>query len=219
MSVRLCIVSDIRIHRDGLASALGATPGMDVAGAFGSGDDVAALPRPVDVVVFDIPVQDHVDFVAAVHRELPAAQLVALGVDEFEPEILVCAQAGMSGFLSRAASLGELAAMITSVVRNELVCSPAIAAQLFRRLAASPAEPLAGPPSALTTREREVLALIRDGLANKEIAGRLQIAEATVKNHVHHLLEKLQVKRRVQAARVSPATAFLRINKRLNQSA
>ena len=140
-------------------------------------------------------------------------------MDEFEPEIIVCAQAGMSGFLSRDASLDDVIEMIASVVRNELVCSPAVAAQLFRRLAARPPEHQAGALAGLTTREREVLALIRDGLANKEIASRLCIAEATVKNHVHNLLDKLQVKRRLQAARVPASAALLYKSRRLNQSA
>jgi DNA-binding NarL/FixJ family response regulator len=99
----------------------------------------------------------------------------------------------------------ELIDVLTRAARDELICSPRIAATLFRRVGS-----LAGQRDSaefdLTLREREVLALIREDLANKQIAQQLQIAEATVKNHVHSLLEKLHVKRRAQAAKVSLTT-------------
>jgi two-component system, NarL family, nitrate/nitrite response regulator NarL len=223
MPVRICVISDIRIHRDGLNAALTPLDGIAVVGVFGGDDDtpsrIAALSPPPEVILFDLSVKDRMALVTATHRAVPAARLVALGVDDFEPEIVACAEAGMSGFLSREATIDELAGVITSVVRNELVCSPSVAAKLFRRVAVSATVAPAGALAVLTAREREVLALIREGLANKEIAGQLQIAEATVKNHVHHLLEKLQVKRRIQAARVPVSAMLLRAHQRLNHTA
>ena len=92
----------------------------------------------------------------------------------------------MSGFLFSEASIDEVVSAVSRAVRDELLCPPAVAAQLFRRLG-DPALPVHRSLATLTLREREVLALIftREGLANKEIASRLQISEATVKNHVH----------------------------------
>jgi DNA-binding NarL/FixJ family response regulator len=114
----------------------------------------------------------------------------------------------MSGFVSRDATLQDLADTLTGVVRDELMCSPVISAKLFRRVAHPGHVGLEPSFTPLTAREREVLALIREGLTNKEIATKLRISEATVKNHVHHLLEKLQVKRRVQAARLPASPSY-----------
>jgi DNA-binding NarL/FixJ family response regulator len=133
---------------------------------------------------------------------LPAAKVVAFGVDDNEQDIITCAEIGVAGYVCREASTDELVEHVRSAIRDEVICSPRIAASLFRRLAS-----LAGRTASddgLTIREGQVLSLIRAGLANKQIAAELSIAEATVKNHVHNLLEKLHVKRRAQAARLNP---------------
>jgi DNA-binding NarL/FixJ family response regulator len=94
-----------------------------------------------------------------------------------------------------------LIATLASVVRDEMACSPRIAAALLRRVASLAVERSPWPSGArLTARELEVLGLIDEGLSNKQIAGRLCIELATVKNHVHNILEKLQVGRRSEAA-------------------
>jgi two-component system nitrate/nitrite response regulator NarL len=92
--------------------------------------------------------------------------------------------------------------VVRSVTRGETLCSPRIAATLFRRVAALAADRRVGDERTLrrlTRRERQIVDLIADGLSNKEIAHRLQIEFATVKNHVHNILEKLQVTRRADA--------------------
>jgi two-component system, NarL family, nitrate/nitrite response regulator NarL len=212
MFVRVCLVSEVRIHREALRSVLAAHSPIQLAAVFTATDEaiarIATVCPPPQVILCDLPVADCVAFAAAMQDLLPDVRLVAFGVDDFEREILVCAQAGMSGFVSRDATIEELSSTLVGVARDELRCSPAVAAKLFHRLANPIATPLDPTMVSLTTREREVLALIREGLANKEIAAQLQISEATVKNHVHHLLEKLQVKRRVQAARLPAATAY-----------
>jgi two-component system, NarL family, nitrate/nitrite response regulator NarL len=214
MYVRVCLVSAVQIHRESLRSVLAAQPEFDLVAVFGKVEEAIACltsvtPLP-EVILCDLPVHECVTLAGAMQGLMPSVRLVAFGVDDFEHEILACARAGMSGFVSREATVDELSSTLVAVARNELRCSPAVAAKLFHRLATpidAPPDPSLAP---LTTREREVLALIREGLANKEIAAQLQISEATVKNHVHHLLEKLQVKRRVQAARL-PVTTIYRL--------
>jgi DNA-binding NarL/FixJ family response regulator len=138
-------------------------------------------------------------------RELQAAGLsvkvVAIGLIEAEGEVLSCAEVGVAGYVPREGSLEDLVAAVESVGRGELLCSPQVAGSLLRRLAALALE--RGPASEgprLTLREREIVGLIDQGLSNKDIARQLGIEVATVKNHVHSILEKLSVRRRGEAA-------------------
>ena len=205
--VRTCVVSAIRIHADALVAALLDAPGLEMIGGILAGPEaatsIAELAETPDAILFDDSVAANLTLIQALHEQYPAARVIAMGVDDSEEAIVSCARAGMAGYIDRHATLEDLPQLVISVVRGELVCSPTMAAKLFRRLASNGADSARDLP--LTSREREVLHLIRDGLANKEIAGELQISEATVKNHVHHLLEKLQVKGRIQAARLDVA--------------
>jgi two-component system, NarL family, nitrate/nitrite response regulator NarL len=200
-TVSLFIVCDVRVYRETLAATLSGCAGLCVRGASCLDHDTllkiaAAAP---ELVVVDVACRQRMELFDQLHQRTPATKLVVFGVDESEPEILAYAEAGCAGYVHRDASIEELAATITSLAREELICSPRIAATLFRRIG-SLAVVTGRGDHWLTLREREVLALIREGLSNKEIADRLRIAEPTVKNHVHNLLEKLQVKRRTQAA-------------------
>ena len=110
-------------------------------------------------------------------------------------------EAGAAGYLTRDASLRDLFAALSSAVRDEVLCSPRIVASLARRLARLAEQHATRPtPASLTAREAEVVGLLDAGLSNKEIATRLCIELPTVKNHVHHILEKLHVNRRGEAA-------------------
>jgi two-component system, NarL family, nitrate/nitrite response regulator NarL len=202
---RLCVVSDVRIYREGLVLALDRLEDFEVVAVAESGSQAVAATVEAcpAVVVVDIGAQGGVEIVRKVRERLPAAKVVAFGVDDSEQEILTCAEAGVAGFVCRDASAAELAAIVRSAVRDEVLCSPKIAASLLRRVA-SLASRASGAAGTLTMRERQVLALMRDGLANKQIAAQLSIAEATVKNHVHNVLEKLHVRRRAQAVRIDP---------------
>jgi DNA-binding NarL/FixJ family response regulator len=116
-------------------------------------------------------------------------------------DIIVCAEAGASGYVTREGSLADLVTAINSAAQDELACSPKIAAALIRRvatLAAAHRDDAVG--ARLSRREIEIVSLIDRGLTNKEIAGRLFIALATVKNHVHNVLDKLDVQGRDEAA-------------------
>ncbi|MBB2487896.1 response regulator transcription factor [Mitsuaria sp. WAJ17] len=121
--------------------------------------------------------------------------------EEDESAVLSCAKQGARGFLSHDAPIDELLAAVETVLQGGIHCSPHLTRLFMLRAAGSS---VAGPgptlPTALTAREQEVLTLIARGLSNKEIARDLGIESATVKNHVHHLLEKLNVRRRSQAA-------------------
>jgi two-component system, NarL family, nitrate/nitrite response regulator NarL len=111
------------------------------------------------------------------------------------------AEEGTAGYVPRDAGLADLEACVHSVARGEALYTPRMAAALLRRIAALAAERRPQPPRAkLTLREREIAALMREGLSNKEIASVLSIEASTVKNHVHNILAKLDVHRRAEAA-------------------
>lgn len=210
-ALRLCVVSDVRIYREGLVLALDRVGEFEVFAVEGSGSQAvaAAAATRAAVVVVDIGTQGGIEVVRLVRGAIPGVKVVAFGVDESEHDILVCAEAGVSGYVCRNASSSELVDIVRSAVRDEVLCSPKIAASLFRRVA-SLAGRAPGAAEALTIRERQVLALMREGLANKQIAVQMNIAEATVKNHVHNVLNKLNVKRRAQAVRIDPGTTHRR---------
>jgi DNA-binding NarL/FixJ family response regulator len=129
----------------------------------------------------------------------PPPKVVALGVPNAESDVLACAAAGVSGYVTREDPLETMVAAIESVARGELLCTPRMAAALFDQVRVLTSNRLPAGTEELTPREREVLGLIEDGLSNKAIGQRLRIELPTVKNHVHNILEKLRVHRRADA--------------------
>jgi DNA-binding NarL/FixJ family response regulator len=197
----IVIAVHVRVYRDGLASALNGRNEMRVVGA---ADDGASTFREVngrhpDVVLIDVMMPGALDAIKALRSTTPA-KVIAFAVDEAEAGIVTCIEAGASGYVTCNSSIDDVEAVIRHVVRDEFLCSPRLAATLLRRVADRATEGADALDRRLTRREDQVLRLIRDGLSNKEIAGRLNIAEATVKTHVHRLLEKLEASTRAQAA-------------------
>jgi DNA-binding NarL/FixJ family response regulator len=154
-----------------------------------------------DVVIVDMATRDSLGVVRRIRNLDGDPRIVGFGIEEVEGEILACAEAGLAGYVPCDASLDDLVERIETIMRGELLCTPRMAAALFRRLELrEPAVEQRGVSSILTAREREVLRLIDGGLSNKEIATNLNIEVSTVKNHVHNLFEKLHVTSRMQAA-------------------
>jgi DNA-binding NarL/FixJ family response regulator len=201
MKTQVFVVAGIRLYREGLSRCLALE--YDVIGTAPHGGEAVrqmAERRP-DVALVDMAMPESALTVRAIVELDRAPKVVALGVPETEPDVLACAEAGISGYVAREASLRDLVCAIESVARGEALCSPRIAASLFRRVAILSGAQLAGQRRAvLTTREHEIIDLIDQGLSNKEIASRLSIEVATVKNHVHNILEKLHVHSRSEAA-------------------
>jgi DNA-binding NarL/FixJ family response regulator len=127
--------------------------------------------------------------------------VVTVGVRETEDDILILAEAGSAGYVLRADTLESMRTVLEAVARGETVCSPRTTAMLLGRIAALAAERRESTGAGrLTAREVEILDLIEQGLANRDIAERLSIEVRTVKNHVHSILTKIGVTRRGQAA-------------------
>jgi len=201
--ITLVVISDVRLYREGVAAALARRDGIAVVGSAANcaADGLAEVSalRP-DVVIVDMAMRDSLAGIRALATLAPATKIVVFAVDELESQIVPCAEAGVSGYVPCDASIDDLASTVESVVREESPCSPRIAATLFRRIATLSAAAGAGTGAVLSARERQILMLIRGGLSNKEIAQKLAIEVATVKNHVHSVLGKLGVTTRAEAA-------------------
>ena len=205
--IRVIIVAAVRLYRDGLASSLRTYQCLTVAGTASSRVDANLTIRQLrsDVVVIDMAMPEALELVRDLHTEVPLTRLIAFAVDEDVSSIIECAEAGATSYVTRDASIDDFVKVIERTAVGELACSPGMAAELFRRLGTrSVSKDLSCDVSnVLTDREVEVLAFITQGLSNKEIATALNLSEATVKNHVHHLLEKIHVGTRAQAVAAS----------------
>jgi two-component system, NarL family, nitrate/nitrite response regulator NarL len=202
-TIDVIVIADVRLYQEGLANVLGGQEGLRVVATAASlGEAIEAYRRRVpQVAVLDLGMEEGLAAVRSLSVAAPGVRIVALSVVEEADEVIAWAEAGISAYVTRDGSIDQLVGAVTSAVRGELPCSGRIAAALLRRVTALASEPGGRPAHArLTRREREIVALIDEGLANKEIATRLQLQLPTVKNHVHNILEKLGARRRSEAA-------------------
>jgi two-component system, NarL family, nitrate/nitrite response regulator NarL len=187
--VRALLVVESTLHREAIARAL-TQLGVDVTGSIAE----------ADVALVDVTAPTGLTTLYELGERAPALPLVAFGVADTDADVLECIEAGAVGYVLRDATLEELAETAERTLRDEPLVSPHVIATLMRRVAALSANGSRASLEDLTSREREVVALIEKGLSNKEIAAQLSIAVTTVKNHVHSILEKLKVQRRGEAA-------------------
>jgi two-component system nitrate/nitrite response regulator NarL len=211
VATRAIVASSLRLLRDGLMDALDKSNAIHVIGTAADAERLRASIRELepDLVLLDIDMAGSLALVHAVHDFDPSPKVVAFAVSDADDALVEYIEAGIAGYVTRDGSLTDVVATVESVARGETIISPKLAASLFKRLAAQRRREDVivgdGPPE-LTSRERQILLLIEQGMANKEIARTLGIELATVKNHVHHVLEKLKVSRRGQAAARARAT-------------
>jgi two-component system, NarL family, nitrate/nitrite response regulator NarL len=201
-TIRVFIVADIRLYREGLAQILAEEQRFRLVGSAAHQEE--SLARLVDseaeIVLLDMATTGSLELVRVIAGTAPDVKVVALGVAETEDDIVSCAEAGIAGYVPREGSGEDLLWTIEHVARGEAPCSPRIAATLLRRVAALAAERRpASRGASLTPRQRQIIGLIGQGLSNREIAQRLCIELSTVKNHVHSALEKLGTHRRAEA--------------------
>ena len=204
--IRVLVASPVRFYADGLAQHLSRERGLDVVAVVRDIADLRASAARcnADVILLDAAFVQVGGPMPVLDALRPSSRIVALAVGEDDDDILDWAEHGVDGLVTRDCALADVVDAVRGAERGELHCSPKIAATLLRRvesLAAGRSKPEPqGPVEELTARELEILGLIDTGLSNKEIARRLSIEVTTVKNHVHHLLEKLGVHHRREAA-------------------
>ena len=199
--IRVLIVDDHAVVREGLRTFLELQDGIAVAGEAADGEQAvmqAEALRP-DVVLMDLvmPRLDGVGAMRELRRRLPATRVIVLTSFAEDERLLPAIQAGAAGYLLKNVAPAELARAVRAAHAGEALIDPVIAARLVEAIAQPAGEPA---PERLTAREQEVLALIARGYSNKRIALELGIAEKTVKTHVGHVLAKLGVADRTQAA-------------------
>jgi DNA-binding NarL/FixJ family response regulator len=196
VSVRVLIVDDHPVVREGVRAMLAAEPGIEVTGQAGSGAEAVALARAglADVVLMDLrmPGMDGVEATSQILAGNPAVRVVVLTTYETDADILRAVEAGAIGYLLKDSSRADLAGAVRAAAQGETVLAPAVAARLVSRVRQPPPEPL-------SPRETQVLALVAQGLTNAEIGRRLYISEATVKTHLLRVFSKLGVTDRTAA--------------------
>ncbi|MGN6429527.1 MAG: LuxR C-terminal-related transcriptional regulator [Gaiellaceae bacterium] len=200
--IRVLLSSQVRLYREALAESLSREDDLVVVGVVGGrGDTLVALRELLpEIVVIDLDHGGQIDGI----RELAnvgESKLIGLVATHEERDVVAYAEAGLAGFVDYDDSARALIETIRAAARGEFECSPSTAGALLRHVARLAAGRPTGSPQrpSLTEREIEVVLLLDEGLSNKQIAARLHIEVATVKHHVHHILEKLDAKRRSQA--------------------
>jgi two-component system nitrate/nitrite response regulator NarL len=192
----IVVVSDVCFYRDGLAASL--SDGNSAIGCDKSELPAILEEHPAHAVLIDLGIPAFLEAIELTQRARPEAAIVGLTVVEGDEVVILAACHGVRAFVSRDQSLEEVVATVQSASAGDAVCPPAIASLLFARFTDRNVGEMSS--STLTPREREIAALLARGLTNKEIAAKLVIGPATVKNHVHNVLQKLNVHRRTQAA-------------------
>lgn len=192
---RLIIADDHAVVREGLAALLADEPDLNVIGHAGTGREAVALARQQqpDIALLDIAMPDMTGLEAARHiaTELPQVRILILTMHEEEAFFFEALQAGAAGYLLKGAPSEELLRALRAVHEGGVYLSPKLAGELVRTyLDHQPQPPLDGP---LTPREREILALIAQGLTNHDIAEQLTLSINTVKTHRLHIYRKLDL--------------------------
>jgi DNA-binding NarL/FixJ family response regulator len=202
--VQIIVLTPVRLLADGLAACFSRRPEMTVLAVV---SDLASLretlPRTeAQVVLIDVTHGVDLFEVRAIAAQWSEVALVALGLNEQRQEVIRCGRAGFAGYVARDASIDTLCEALSEIVGGGLACPPQISGGLLRALFRRDARSdELDPDHVLTRREGEVLHLLGRGLSNKEIGAELSLSVATIKHHVHNILEKLRLSRRTQAMR------------------
>ena len=200
MTIRILVVDDHSVVRQGLRMFRGLDPELEIVGEAENGAEAVKLAAELkpDVVLMDMlmPVMDGIAATEAIRRDLPDTEVIALTSVLEDQAVIGAVKAGAIGYLLKDTQSDELRRAIKAAAEGQVQLSPQAASRLMREVRT----PEVASVEALTEREDEVLRLIARGMANKEIARELVIGEKTVKTHVSNILQKLGVQSRTQAA-------------------
>jgi NarL family two-component system response regulator LiaR len=201
-SIRVLIAEDHAVVREGLRLLITSEAGMEVVGQAADGVEAVQMTRTLqpDVILLDLvmPRKNGLEAIEEIKQEIPKARILVLTSFAEDDKVFPAIKAGAQGYLLKDSSPQELLQGIRDIYQGEVSLHPVIARKLFREINRPSDLPPAEEP--LTVREMEVLQLIAQGLSNQTIAEKLVISERTVRTHVGHILNKLHLANRTQAA-------------------
>jgi len=201
--LRVLLVVDVPFYREGLQRLLTQDDAIEVVGAVTIDEARCAAVRDAPLLVLlDISPPGARQCLEGMRELSPPPRVVALAVDETRDSVVSWIEAGISGYVSKNSTSAELIDALHTAARGEWACSQLVMSQIIKRLStlAVDARSTTAIPTALTARERQILELVARGMSNKRIAIALSISHATAKNHVHHILGKLQLRNRTEVA-------------------
>jgi DNA-binding NarL/FixJ family response regulator len=206
--IRILIIEDNRILLNGIAAMINGQKDMQVVATIGSGNNVllkARQTRP-DMILMDAGLKNlkESSVVESIKEQMPEVTVIGMGFVPTQLEIVEFVESGASGFILKDASVKEILATIRSAAKGEKILPPSLAGSLFSFVADHAVKKRKGEvvkAVRMTKREREIVVLVADGLSNKEIAEKLNLATYTVKSHMHNIMEKLALHSRLQIAR------------------
>lgn len=208
-TIRVLIVDDHPVVRDGLAAMLETQPDLEIAGLAGSGQEaihqVTALHPDVVLMDLKMPTMDGASTTAAIKATHPDVRVLVLTTYDTDADITAAVDAGADGYLLKQASRDELCAAVRTVARGGSALSPAVAAKVLSRMRGEPA-------SGLSAREIAVLTAVARGRSNKQVARELHLSEATVKTHLLHIYTKLDVDDRTAAVTTALERGVIRLD-------
>jgi DNA-binding NarL/FixJ family response regulator len=205
--IRILLIEDNRLLREGLSEMLKAQPDFTVTASPGNSDAVHKVKRiQPAVILLDLGLRslDSFRLLRALRKTSPATKVIGMDLIPMHAELVHYVEAGVSGFVLKDATFDDFLKTIRSVAKGINVLPPTLTGSLFSQIVEHASQKGKGNPYAsvkMTNREREVVALIAEGLSNKGIALRLNLATDTVKSHVHNILEKLELHTRLEIAR------------------
>ncbi len=212
---RVLLVDDQALFREGIAQLLSTQPDLEVIGEAGDGERAIEMTRELqpDLVLMDIqmPRMTGLEATLRLKEEFPDLRVVILTVSDADDDLFEAIKNGASGYLLKNVKATRFFEQLRGVLRGEAALTPYLASRILQEFARQRQreEVMTGYPGGLTEREKDVLQLVVEGYSNKEIGGFLNIAESTVKRHLHNILEKLQMENRVQAAAYAVRTGLV----------
>jgi DNA-binding NarL/FixJ family response regulator len=206
--ISILLIDDNRLVREGIAAMLNQQSDFRVVGAASTGDPKLLRSSPPQVILLDLGLweDDSLRLAEVISMESPDARIIVMDLLPAHEDIVEVVNAGVWGFIMKDATLEDLVRTIRSVAAGAKVLPPQMTSSLFSQIAKealNAGESAAIESVRMTARERQVIDLIAEGLSNKEIAARLEIAAHTVKSHVRNIMEKLALHTRLQIAAYS----------------
>ncbi len=202
--IRVLLADDHHLFREGLTRLLSEEEHIEVVASLRSGEEVLAMVHDLkpDVVLLDVkmPGLDGVETARRLRERHPDLGILLLTVSEDRETLFNAVQAGVRGYLLKSSTSQELVDAIHRISRGEAVISPSMSAKLLDEFVALSQGKRQRPEDILTERERDILRYIASGMSNKEIGAALAISPHTVKAHLRHILDKLGLRSRTQAA-------------------